>query len=64
MLGVYLCTGNDLFSRGTIIRRNKFHDVTESWKQSAGVYLDNETNGVVVEENYFYDNVRRSVVGR
>ncbi len=57
MLGIYLCTGGDLFSRGTIIRRNKFHDVSGTWKQSAGVYLDNETNGVVVEENYFYDNV-------
>ncbi|MFI3247842.1 MAG: right-handed parallel beta-helix repeat-containing protein [Rikenellaceae bacterium] len=57
MLGIYLCTGGDLFSRGTTIRRNKFHDVSGSWKQSAGVYMDNETNGVVVEENYFYDNI-------
>lgn len=56
MLGVYLCTGGNFFDRGTIIRRNKFHDVSGTWKQSAGVYMDNETNGVVVEENYFYDN--------
>ncbi len=57
MLGVYFCTGSDLLSRGTIIRRNKFHDVNGSWKQSAGVYMDNETYGVIVEENYFFDNV-------
>ncbi len=57
MLGVYFCTGSDFFSRGTIVRRNKFHDVSGTWKQSAGVYMDNETNGVVVEENYIYDNV-------
>ncbi len=57
MLGIYLCTGGDFFSRGVVIRRNKFHDVSGSWKQSAGVYMDNETNGTVVEENYFYDNI-------
>ena len=57
MLAIYLCTGGNFFDRGTIIRRNKFHDVSGTWKQSAGVYLDNETNGVVVEENYFYDNI-------
>ncbi len=57
MLGIYMCTGSDFFSRGSIIRRNKFHDVNGTWKQSAGVYMDNETNGIVVEENYFFDNV-------
>ncbi len=56
MLALYMCTGGSFFDRGTIIRRNKFHSVSGTWKQSAGVYLDNETNGVVVEENYFYDN--------
>ena len=57
MLGIYFCSGNSMFNRGTIIRRNKFHDVNGTWKQSAGVYLDNETAGVKVEENYFYDNI-------
>lgn len=56
MLALYMCTGGNFFDRGTIIRRNKFHNVSGTWKQSAGVYLDNETNGIIVEENYFYDN--------
>lgn len=57
MLGIYIITEKRFFDRGTIVRRCKFHDVNGTWKQSAGVYIDNETNGVVVEENYFHDNV-------
>ncbi|MFI3278826.1 MAG: right-handed parallel beta-helix repeat-containing protein [Rikenellaceae bacterium] len=57
MLAIYMNTGSNFMQRGSIIRRNKFHDVSGSWKQSAGVYMDNETCGIVVEENYFYDNV-------
>lgn len=56
MLAVYMNTGDNPLNRGTIIRRNKFHDVNGTWKQSAGVYLDNETSGVLVERNYFYNN--------
>ncbi len=56
MLAIYFNTGNFPLQRGTIIRRNRFHDVSGGWKRSAGVYMDNETCGVLVEENYFYDN--------
>lgn len=56
MLAVYMNTGNYPLMRGTVIRRNEFHDVQGSWKQSAGVYLDNETSGVLIEGNYFYRN--------
>lgn len=56
MLAIYFNTGNYPLQRGTIIRRNRFHDVSGGWKRSAGVYMDNETCGVLVEENYFYDN--------
>lgn len=57
MLCIYFNTGYSMFDRGTIIRRNKFHNVSGTWKQSAGVYMDNETSGVKVSENYFYDNI-------
>ena len=60
MLAIYFNTGNFPLQRGTIIRRNRFHDVSGTWKQSAGVYMDNETCGVLVEENYFHDNVAES----
>lgn len=60
MLGIYFNTGKFPLQRGTIIRRNCFHDVNGNWKQSAGVYMDTHTNGVLVEENYFYDNVAQS----
>ena len=54
MLAVYMNTGNYPLMRGTVIRRNEFHDVQGSWKQSAGVYLDNET---------FIEMVHRKTVG-
>ena len=56
MLSVYFNTGNNPQHRGTVIRRNYFHDVNTKWKQGAGVYLDNETYGVAVLENYFYNS--------
>lgn len=56
MLSVYFNTGNNPQHRGTVIRRNYFHDVNTKWKQGAGVYLDNETYGVAVVENYFYNS--------
>lgn len=56
MLAIYMNTGGSPLMRGTVIRGNSFHDVHGSWKQSAGVYLDNETSGVLVEGNHFYNN--------
>lgn len=56
MLAVYMNTGGSPLQRGTVIRHNHFHDVQGTWKQSAGIYLDNETSGVLVEHNYFYNN--------
>lgn len=56
MLSVYLNTGESILNRGTIIRWNRFHDVIGNWKMGAGVYIDNDTNGVIVEENIFYNS--------
>lgn len=56
MLSVYFNTGNNPQHRGSVIRRNYFHDVNTKWKQGAGVYLDNETYGVAVMENIFYNS--------
>lgn len=54
MLSMYIITGSNPQHRGTVVRRNYFHDVGNKWKQGAGVYLDNETYGVGVYENIFH----------
>jgi hypothetical protein len=56
MLSIYIHTASDPQHRGTVIRRNYFHDVTGRWKQGAGVYMDNETYGVAVLENFFHNS--------
>lgn len=56
MLSIYIHTASDPQHRGTVIRRNYFHDVNSKWKQGAGVYMDNETYGVAVLENFFHNS--------
>ncbi len=56
MLSMYIITGNSPQHRGTVVRRSYFHDVNTKWKQGAGVYMDNETFGVAVYENFFYNS--------
>lgn len=57
MGAIYFCTGTAPHHRGTLIRRNYFHDTgTEKSRgsQCGGVYADDETCGMTVEENVFY----------
>jgi len=57
MGAIYFCTGTSPHHRGTVIRRNYFHDTgteVSRGSQCGGVYTDDETCGVVVEENIFY----------
>ncbi|MFC2111714.1 right-handed parallel beta-helix repeat-containing protein [Bacteroidota bacterium] len=56
MLSMYIITGNNPGDRGTVVRRNYFHDVGNKEKQGAGVYMDNETHGVGVHENFFHNS--------
>jgi len=52
---IYMVLGGAPHHRGTIIRRNYFHHIGLSGKdKQAGVYPDNETMGIVIEENIFY----------
>jgi len=56
MGAVYFNQGRDPHYRGTVIRRNYFHDsgLDESRGSTCGgVYVDDETCGVVVEQNIF-----------
>jgi len=56
MLSMYIITGGNPEHRGTVVRRNYFHDVGNKAKQGAGVYLDNETHGVAVHENFYHNS--------
>jgi hypothetical protein len=47
-------SGDRPFERGTVIRRNFIHHIGEHKPQQNGVYPDNFTMGVLIEENIFY----------
>lgn len=48
-------TGRDYTARGTIIRRNFFHDIQpfRSLAEVKGIYLDDQASGITIEENVF-----------
>lgn len=46
--------GEQPHERGTVIRRNYFHNIGESKAGVEGVYPDNFTIGLTIEENIFY----------
>ena len=57
MSAIYVNLGERAAERGTILRRNYFHDIglgDDIGKQGA-VYFDSSTNAFVVEENLFYN---------
>ncbi|QUI22299.1 right-handed parallel beta-helix repeat-containing protein [Vallitalea pronyensis] len=60
---IYMNLGARPYERGTHIYRNYFHDywsINDEHDDNNGVYLDNGTQGVLINENIFY---RSDVVG-
>lgn len=50
---IYMNLGESPHERGTLIRRNYFHNIGESKAGVQGIYPDNFTMGVTIEENIF-----------
>lgn len=50
---IYMNLGASPQERGTVIRRNYFHNIGESKAGVEGVYPDNFTMGLTIEENIF-----------
>ncbi|MGG4106247.1 Ig-like domain-containing protein [Paenibacillus lautus] len=51
---IYMNAGETPQQRGTVIRRNYFHNIGESKPGVEGVYPDNFTMGLQIDENIFY----------
>jgi hypothetical protein len=51
---IYMNAGMTPQERGTVIRRNFFHHIGENKPGVEGVYPDNLTMGLTIEENIFY----------
>ncbi|ACT02807.1 Ig-like domain-containing protein [Paenibacillus sp. JDR-2] len=51
---IYMNLGASPQERGTVIRRNYFHNIGEGKAGVQGVYPDNFTMGLAIEENIFY----------
>jgi len=51
---IYMNLGASPQERGTVIRRNYFHHIGEGKAGVQGVYPDNFTMGLTIEENIFY----------
>jgi uncharacterized protein YjdB len=51
---IYMNAGETPQQRGTVIRRNYFHNIGESKAGVEGVYPDNFTMGLTIDENIFY----------
>ncbi|MEK4118043.1 MULTISPECIES: Ig-like domain-containing protein [Paenibacillus] len=51
---IYMNAGETPQQRGTVIRRNYFHHIGESKPGVEGVYPDNFTMGLKIDENIFY----------
>ncbi|UQZ37388.1 hypothetical protein C2I18_05420 [Paenibacillus sp. PK3_47] len=51
---IYMNAGEQPHERGTVIRRNYFHNIGESKAGVEGVYPDNFTMGLTIDENIFY----------
>lgn len=51
---IYMNAGATPQERGTVIRRNYFHHIGEHKPGVEGVYPDNLTMGLTIEENVFY----------
>nr|WP_306812781.1 Ig-like domain-containing protein [Paenibacillus soyae] len=51
---IYMNLGANPQERGSVIRRNYFHHIGEGKEGVQGVYPDNFTMGITIEENIFY----------
>ncbi|THF76279.1 hypothetical protein E6C55_19475 [Cohnella fermenti] len=51
---IYMNEGEKPQSRGTLIYRNYFHNIGESKAGVQGIYPDNFTMGITIQENIFY----------
>lgn len=51
---IYMNAGSTPQERGTVIRRNYFHHIGENKPGVEGVYPDNLTMGLKIEQNIFY----------
>ncbi|MBE1584263.1 right-handed parallel beta-helix repeat-containing protein [Nonomuraea angiospora] len=51
---IYMNAGMTPHERGTVIRRNYFHHIGEGRDGVEGVYPDNLTMGLTIDENVFY----------
>ncbi|MDF9844549.1 MULTISPECIES: Ig-like domain-containing protein [unclassified Paenibacillus] len=51
---IYMNAGEQPHERGTVIKRNYFHNIGESKAGVEGVYPDNFTMGLTIDENIFY----------
>lgn len=51
---IYMNAGETPQQRGTVIRRNYFHNIGEKKGGVQGIYPDNFTMGLKIEENVFY----------
>lgn len=51
---IYMNAGKTPQQRGTVIRRNYFHDTGIGRQGVEGVYADNLTMGLLIEQNIFY----------
>ncbi|WP_224725555.1 Ig-like domain-containing protein [Paenibacillus vietnamensis] len=51
---IYMNAGSTPQERGTVIRRNYFHHIGERKPGVEGVYPDNLTMGLTIEQNIFY----------
>ncbi|MFC7622122.1 right-handed parallel beta-helix repeat-containing protein [Microlunatus sp. GCM10028923] len=58
---IYMNAGSTPQERGTVIRRNYFHDIGEGNPGVEGVYPDNFTMGLTIEENIFQDLANSAV---
>lgn len=55
MGAIYLNQGENPSMRGTVIRRNFFHRLGHGKSHVSAVYPDNQTMGLTIEENIFFD---------
>ncbi|MGG1554212.1 Ig-like domain-containing protein [Paenibacillus ferrarius] len=51
---IYMNLGASPQERGSVIRRNYFHNIGEGKAGVQGIYPDNFTMGITIEENIFY----------
>ena len=62
MGAIYLNLGTNPSMRGTIIRRNFFHQIGYGKSHVYAIYPDNQTMGLTIEENIFFDIPKTAIL--